>query len=112
MLKVPGSIPGQVHEKTYLFVVLSKRGNLNAALAAASDVELRHHMLEVRDKHALSAQASRDSSDNIWRRLHRAWFGEGPKPFPTNVSAIRAIAASMNNTGHLTTTLREPNGPI
>ena len=54
-------------------------------------------MLEdyLRDKHALSAQASQDSLDNTWRRLHRAWFGESSRPFPTNVSAIRAIAASM-----------------
>ena len=78
-------------------IVLSTRGNLNTALAAASDVELRQRMLEnyLLDKHALSAQASQDSLDNTWKRLHRAWFGESSRPFPTNVSAIRAIAASM-----------------
>jgi hypothetical protein len=73
------------------------RGSLSLAVSAAADATSRQRVLDVylRDKHARSAYAPQESLENTWRKLHKAWFGEGSEPFPTCVAAVRAIAASM-----------------
>ena len=75
----------------------ARRGNLQTAISAVSDAHLRQSMIDeyLKDKHANSAHTSLASMETTWRRLHHAWFGKESVVFPTSVTAIRAIAASM-----------------
>lgn len=44
-------------------------------------------------------RASKASTWTTWRRLHFAWFGEGPPPLPLTSEKFRAVA-SMFKAGH------------
>lgn len=76
----------------------ARRGNLNAALAAAKTPQLLQQTIEtfLQDRYALSTQKSRETCLRTWVTMHvNAYQHEPicPPPFPLSVDSIQRVSS-------------------